>query len=163
PEVPRRECLDQFARVKVAVVGGGLGGLLAARARARWGATGTGYEARAQAGGRVPSGTTVAKGRATEAGGELTGAIPTRWGALAKEDGISLISRMSGDLYRGQQLQQRLILDKLLTPDELAALEKQLGELLQRIAEFARDRIRSGNESRPWVQPDLAPFDRMSV
>ena len=163
PEVPSRECLALLARLKVAVVGGGLGGLMAARALARWGAAVTVYEARAQVGGRVLSDTTFAKGRIIEAGAELIGSIHTRWCALAKEYGISLISRMSGDLYRGQQLHQRMVLDKLLTPDEIEALEKQLGDLLRRIAEFARDHIGSGNESRPWVQPDLADFDHMSV
>jgi monoamine oxidase len=163
PDVPSGECLARLARLKVAVVGGGFGGLMAARVLARWGAAVTVYEARAQVGGRVLSDTTFAKGRITEAGAELVGSIHTRWCALAKEYGISMVSRMSGDLYRGQQLYQRMVLDKLLTPEEIEGLEKQQGELLQRIAEFARDRIRSGNESKPWVQPDLAPFDRMSV
>jgi monoamine oxidase len=163
PEVPSRECLGRLAQLKVAVVGGGLGGLMAARLLARWGAKVTVYEARAQVGGRVLSDTTFAKGRITEAGAELVGSIHTRWCALAKEYGISLISRMDGGLYRGQQLQQRIILDKLLTPDEIEAIEKQQGGLLRRIAEFARDHIRSGNENKPWVQPDLADLDRMSV
>lgn len=164
PDFPSKECLARAAKLKVAVVGGGLGGLMAARALARWGVQVTVYEARAQVGGRVLSDSTFAKGRITELGAELVGSIHTRWCALAKEYGISLISRMDGDLYRGQQLQQRMILDRLLTPEEIADLEKQAVErVLKPIAEFARDNIPSGTESKPWTQPGLATLDRTSV
>jgi monoamine oxidase len=164
PGSPSKECLARAASLKVAVVGGGLGGLMAARVLARWGVKVTVYEARAQVGGRVLSDSKFAKGRITEAGAELVGSIHTRWCALAKEYGISLISRMNDDLYRGQQLQPRMILDRLLTPDEIADLGKQMVDrVLRPMAEFALQSIPSGTESKPWTQPGLVTLDRMSV
>jgi monoamine oxidase len=160
---PSNECLALAARLKVAVVGGGLAGLMAARTLARWGVQVTVYEARAQVGGRVLSDSTFAKGRITEAGAELVGSIHTRWCALAKEYGISLISRMNGDLYRGQQLQQRMLLDRLLTAEEIEKVEQSVGQVLRLMAEFARQSIQAGNESQPWKQPGLVALDRMSV
>jgi monoamine oxidase len=164
PDSPSKECLARAASLKVAVVGGGLGGLMAARMLARWGVKVTVYEARAQVGGRVLSDSTFAKGRIIEAGAELIGSIHTRGCALAKEYGISLISRMNGDLYRNQQLQQRVILDQLLKPEEIADLEEQMRKrVLQPMAEFASRSIPSGTESKPWTQPNLVSLDRTSV
>lgn len=163
PGTLSKECLARAASLKVAVVGGGLGGLMAARTLARWGVKVTVYEARAQVGGRVLSDSTFARGRITEAGAELVGSIHTRWCALAKEYGISLISRMDGDLYRGQQLHQRIILDRLLTPAEIADIEEKVDQVLRRMAQFARKNIQAGNESEPWNQPGLVNFDRTSV
>jgi monoamine oxidase len=164
PDPLSGECLARTANLKVAVVGGGLGGLMAARTLARWGAKVTVYEARAQVGGRVLSDSRFAKGRITEAGAELIGSIHTRWCALAKEYGISLISRMDGDLYRGQQLGQRMILDRLLTPDEIEAIEKERHDrVLRPMAEFARNTIPAGKEGAPWTEPGLVTLDRTSV
>jgi monoamine oxidase len=156
------QCLAAVANLEVAVVGGGLAGLMAARTLTRLGAKVTVYEARSQVGGRVLSDTTFAKGRITEAGAELVGSIHTRWCALAKEYGIGLISRMDGDLYRGQQLAQRLTLDRPLTPDEVRALDTQkANQVLRPMAELARKAIQ--DPSRPWDQPTLRPFDAMTV
>jgi monoamine oxidase len=166
-DMPSAECLRRVSGLRVAVVGGGLGGLAAARALARWGASVTLYEARAQVGGRVLSDSTFATGRITELGAELVGSIHTRWCALARQYGISLISRMDGDLYGGQQLQQRMILDQLLTPGEIAKVTADQRVVLRQIAELARQSIDSGNESQPWNQArnqsDLIAFDRTSV
>jgi monoamine oxidase len=167
-QMPSAQCLQRAARLKVAVVGGGLGGLAAARMLARWGASVTVYEARAQVGGRVLSDSTFAQGRITEIGAELVGSIHTRWCALAKEYGISLVSRMDGDLYSGQQLQQRMILDRLLTNQEIAAIEKlQRDQVLRPMAELAHGCIEPGMESQPWNQvkdqSTLITLDRTSV
>ena len=164
PDMLSRECRVRVAGLKVAVVGGGLGGLMAARTLARLGAKVTVYEARAQVGGRVLSDSTFARGRITEIGAELVGSIHTRWCALAKEYGISLISRMDGDLYRGQQLQQRTILDRLLTADEIADIEKQkVNQVLQPMAEFALKTIPAGLESQPWRDRGLLGLDHTTV
>jgi monoamine oxidase len=157
------ECLRRAPGLKVAVVGGGFAGLMAARSLSRWGASVTVYEARAKVGGRVLSDTTFAKGRITELGAELVGSIHTRWCALAKEYGISLISRMSSELYAGQQLDERVILGSVLTPAEVASVGDDLRKVLIRIAEFARDTIPAGTESRPWTVPALARHDATSV
>lgn len=156
------ECQAAVANLTVAVVGSGLAGLMAARTLTRQGAKVTVYEARSQVGGRVLSDTMFAKGRITEAGAELIGSIHTRWCALAKEYGIGLISRMDGDLYRGQQLAQRLTLDRPLTPDEIRAVDTQkANQVLKPMAELARKTVQ--DPSRPWDQPNLQQFDTMTV
>jgi monoamine oxidase len=153
---PYRSCAEMAGK-KVAVVGGGLAGLMAARTLAMSGATATVYEARAQVGGRVLSDSTFAQGRITELGAELIGSIHTRWCALAREYGISLISRMDGKLYRGQQLEQRMILDRLLTAKEIKELEDEAEAVLTLMAEYARKHINKGMESQPWNQPRKPP------
>jgi monoamine oxidase len=168
PFAPSGKCVARLADLKVAVVGGGLGGLMAARTLAGLGVKVTVYEARPEVGGRVRSDLTFAKGRITEAGAELVGSIHTRWCALAKEYGISLISRMDGDLYRGQQLQQRIILDRLLSDEEIVKLEElERNQVLKPMAELARQTIESGKESEPWNQSwrrsDLVTLDRTPV
>ncbi|MBK6873580.1 MAG: FAD-dependent oxidoreductase [Kineosporiaceae bacterium] len=160
---PSAACLTRARTLKVAVVGGGMGGLAAARQLASWGASVTVYEARTQVGGRVLSDSRFAKGRVIEFGAELVGSIHTRWCALAVEYGISLISRMDGDLYEAAQLDERVILDRLLTPDEADAVQKRLDAVLKRIAEFARDTIPAGFESHPWDLPRLRALDLKSV
>jgi monoamine oxidase len=157
------ECGATLSNLKVAVVGAGLAGLLAARTLCRAGVKVTVYEARAQVGGRVLSDSTFAKGRITEAGAELIGSIHTRWCALAKEYGISLVSRMNTDLYAGQQLTERRVLDRPLTMPEIRALEhEKTKRVLQPMAELAKREIR--DPVRPWLQTAaLAKYDRMTV
>jgi monoamine oxidase len=164
PDMLSRQCLARVARLRVAVVGGGLGGLMAARTLARLGAKVTVYEARAQVGGRVLSDSTFAKGRITEIGAELVGSIHTRWCYLAKEYGISLISRMDADLYRGQQLQERIILDRVLTAKEIADIKGQeVHPVLERMAQFAEKTIPADLESQPWKERGLLGLDHTSV
>ena len=164
PDMLSRQCLARVAGLRVAVVGGGLGGLMAARELARLGAQVTVYEARAQVGGRVLSDSTFAKGRITEIGAELVGSIHTHWCKLAKEYGISLISRMDAELYRGQQLEERVILDRPLTAKEIADIKGQeIEPLLHRIADFAEKTIPAGRESQPWKENGLLPLDHTSV
>jgi monoamine oxidase len=163
-DAPSAACLERAKTLKVAVVGGGLAGLMAARTLARWGAQVHVYEAREQVGGRVLSDSRWASGRVMELGAELVGSIHTRWCALAAEYGISLISRMDGDLYRPLGLAQRIILDTMLTPKEVADIQQDLVKrVLRPIAEFAAKNITAGMESHPWDQASLAAFDRMSV
>jgi len=159
-----KECRDKVARLNIAVVGGGLGGLAAARTLALWGGKVTVYEARAQVGGRVLSDRRFAKGRITELGAELVGSIHTRWCALAREYDISLISRMSDELYRGQQLAPRIILDRPLSEGEADALAKDMRDrVLKPMAVFAQTHIPSGSEASPWTRPLLATYDKLSV
>lgn len=160
---PSAACLQRARTLKVAVVGGGMAGLAAARQLADWGASVTVYEARSQVGGRVLSDSRFAKGRVVEFGAELVGSIHTRWCAMAVEYGIALINRMDGDFYHGVQLDQRVILDRLLTPDEAAQVQQRLDAVLKRIAEFARDNIPAGFESHPWDLGRLRALDLKSV
>lgn len=141
--------------VKVAVVGGGFAGLMAARTLCRQGAKVTVFEARKEVGGRVRSNNgkyskepIFSRGRITEYGAELVGSIHTRWCALAIEYGLALISRMDTKLYRGQQLNVKLTLeDKPLSMDEIRALDEAVDKVQFQIAELA---AKINDPSQPW-------------
>jgi monoamine oxidase len=158
------DCLSRTRKVSVAVVGGGLAGLMAARTLADWGMAVTVYEARAQVGGRVLSDTTFARGRVIELGAELIGSIHTLWCALARHYGIALVTRTEAGFSRGQQLTQRMILDRELTPDEVVRVQEDMVEkALHPMAQFAENRIKGGTESHPWTDTTLADLDRTTV
>lgn len=161
-------CAEKLKGLSVAVVGGGFAGLMAARTLCRQGMTVKVFEARSQVGGRVLSDYgTFSKGRITELGAELVGSIHTRWCALAIEYKLALVSRMDGELYRGQQLKQRLVLDKDLSMDEIRALEQEkVDRVLLPMAKLAS---KIANPARPWDEPNAAllkqwkAYDAMSV
>jgi monoamine oxidase len=162
--------------LKVAIVGGGFAGLMAARTLCREGVKVTVFEARQEVGGRVVSNKgkyskdfstqpVFSPGRITEFGAELVGSIHTRWCELAKYYGLALISRMDTDLYRGQKLNVKLTLDKALTMDEIRALDKAMDKVQFQIAQTA-----SGihDPSQPWLkdamsEKDKQDYDNMSV
>ena len=165
---PARTCTEKLKNLSVAVVGGGFAGLMAARTLCRQGMTVKVFEARTQVGGRVLSDYgSFSKGRITELGAELVGSIHTRWCALAIEYGLALVSRMDGELYRGQQLKERLVLDKELDMDEIRALEKDKVDRV--LLPMARLASRIANPARPWDERDPAllkqwkAYDAMSV
>jgi monoamine oxidase len=157
-----RSCAAQLAGTRVAVVGAGLAGLMTARTLVRRGAKVVVYEARAQVGGRVLSDTTLARGRVIELGAELIGSIHTRWCELAKEYHLSLISRMSTELYDGQRLAVKLTLDRALTNGEIRAVEKLRRAVFRKIADEARAVI---DPVRPWDKANAAVhrYDTESV
>ena len=150
---PSTTCTQKLKRLSVVVVGGAFAGLMAARTLCRQGVEVTVFEAHEQVGGRVLSDYgKFSKGRITELGAELVGSIHTRWCALAKEYRLGLISRMDGELYHGQQLDEKLTLDKELRGDEIRALEKdKIKRVLLPIAKLA-SRIKDA--SRPWDERD---------
>lgn len=154
-------CVQKLKGLSVAVVGGGFAGLMAARTLCQQGMKVTVFEARAQVGGRVLSNTTFSRDRITEAGAELVGSIHTRWCQLAIEYGLTLISRMDGDLYRGQGLDQKLTLDKPLSNDEIKALGIEMEDrVLRPIAQLASN---IGDPSQPWLDHGLRKYDNTSV
>jgi monoamine oxidase len=165
---PAPTCTQKLKGLSVAVVGGGLAGLMAARTLCRQGMTVKVFEARTQVGGRVLSDYgRFSKGRITELGAELVGSIHTYWCKLAIEYGLALVSRMDADLYRGQQLKLRMTLDKDLSMDEIRALDEDMvNRVLLPIARLASG-IREA--ARPWEEKDparlkqLKAWDGMSV
>ena len=90
PSFPQ-ECWDLVRKrngqkqTRVAVVGGGFAGLMAARWLGLSGFDVTIFEARNQVGGRVLSNSTFSRGRITEEGAELIGSFHTTWLKLARE------------------------------------------------------------------------------
>jgi monoamine oxidase len=152
---------------RVAVVGGGFAGLMAARQLARQGVKVTLYEARAEVGGRVLSNETFCPGRIVEEGAELIGSFHTRWLELARECGLSMISRMEPGLYERAGLDVRLSLDEMLSMRDFNRLTNAMNErVLKPLAELAEKKIE--DPSRPWrkeepFHADLKRFDGQSV
>lgn len=147
---------------RVAVVGSGLAGLMAARWLGQSGFDVTVFEARNQVGGRVLSNTTFSKGRITEEGAELIGSFHTTWLGLAREYGLAMISRMDPDLYEraGLRMKLRLGTDRDLSMDAICQLGKAMDVVLERIARHA-SQIR--DPSQPWLDFTLKGYDNMSV
>lgn len=155
---------------RVAIVGGGLAGLMAARRLVQHGIKVTVFEARKEVGGRVLSNPDFSAGRITEEGAELIGSFHTRWLALAREFGLAMIGRMESDLYERACLDVKLTLDKDLSMQEFKQLSKAMDErVLAFLAEAAKGLI---DPSQPWKQSSLryrgkdwsiADLDNLSV
>ena len=155
------DCGEKLQGRRVAVVGGGFAGLMAARTLCRHGAKVTVFEARAQLGGRVLSDTTFGNCRIVEAGAELIGSIHTYWCRLAIEYGLGLITRTDVEDFGGMQLSAKLTLDKPLSMDEIAALGEEMERrVLRPMAELAKS-IR--DPAQPWLDNALQQYDAMSV
>jgi monoamine oxidase len=157
------ECREKLKKIdRVAVVGGGFAGLMAARRLVQHGIKVTVYEARQEVGGRVLSNPKFSEGRITEAGAELIGSFHTRWLELARECGLAMISRMDPELYERACLDVRLTLDKPLSIKEFWWLTKAMEErVLMPLAEKAKKEI--NDPSKPWLQSALRQYDNMSV
>src|SRR5882724_1594805 len=158
-------CQARLKAKSVAVVGGGFAGLMAARRLVQHGVKVTLYEARKEVGGRVLSNPTFSEGRITEEGAELIGSFHTYWLELAREYGLTMISRMDPNLYERELLDVRLTLDKLpLSRDEIAKLEKDMLEKVLKPIAIQASAI--ANPSQPWADPRrdaLRLLDKMSV
>ena len=156
---------------RVAVVGGGLAGLMAARQLVRMGVAVSLFEAREFVGGRVHSNRTFSKGRVIEEGAELIGSFHTRWLELAREFGLAMVSRMESDLYEREGLDSQLVLEsRPLDRKTFKALSLAMDErVLKPLAELAQ---RITHPSQPWLQATLThrgktwalrDLDRMAV
>lgn len=145
--VKRRNAQEQS---RVAVVGAGFAGLMAARWLGQSGFDVTVFEARNQVGGRVLSNSTWSKGRITEEGAELIGSFHTTWLKLAREYGLAMISRMNSELYEQARLNVRLRLGRDVSMDEFVQLEKAMRARV--LEPLARDATRILDPSRPWLQ-----------
>ena len=156
--VKRRNAQKQ---IRVAVVGGGFAGLMAARWLGQSGFDVTVFEARNQVGGRVLSNSTWSKGRITEEGAELIGSFHTTWLKLAREYGLAMISRMNSELYEQAQLHVRLRLGRDISMDEFVQLEKTMRTRV--LEPLARDATQIQDPSRPWLQPTLRSEDLRRV
>jgi monoamine oxidase len=146
-----QECQMQLKSTRVAVVGGGLAGLMAARRLGQHGIKVTVFEAHPQVGGRILSNTTFSNGRITEEGAELIGSFHTRWLALAQEYGLAVISRMDEILYQRAGLNVKLTLDKPLSMAEIINLGKRMDEAVLRPIARLASKIQF-DPSRPWLQ-----------
>jgi monoamine oxidase/V8-like Glu-specific endopeptidase len=154
-------CLQRASRLRVAVVGGGLGGLMAARDLARQGVKVSLFEARPEVGGRVLSTTSFSKGRVIEAGAELIGTFHSRWKRLAVEHGLAFVNRMEYQQYANEGLDLKLTLDKSLSMKEIEDLVKEMRRrVLVPISVIA---LGVSDPAQPWRNTSLQRFDQMSV
>jgi monoamine oxidase len=158
PPLLSPKCLLQLKDTAVAIVGGGLAGLLAARDLRRQNVAVTLFEASQLLGGRVHS--DIRKGRIIEMGAELIGSMHVMWRDLAIEYGLAWVSRMDGGSYAREGLAIKVWLDKLLSEKELRKLEKDMLKILTEISKDARG---INDASQPWLEPKLEKFDKMSV
>lgn len=151
---------DSPAGVRVAVVGAGLSGLMAASRLAEARFAVTLFEASDRVGGRVWTRSDVVKGKVVEAGAELIGTNHPLWTRLADAHGLKLrkVTREEDYARRRRRVRFRLG-DRDLTPGEMEAITKRLGPVLDRIGEEARpiDRL------QPWTAPRAADWDGLSV
>ncbi len=149
-----------FRHVKVAVVGGGLSGLMAARTLAEAQFNVTLFEASDRLGGRVWTRTDLAPGRTLEAGAELIGRNHPLWVRLADSFGLTLQEVTSEDAYCRAGLRVRWRYGgRDLTAAERAQIKSRLAAVLDLISREAAtvDRV------QPWASPMAAEWDRISV
>jgi monoamine oxidase len=155
-------CLERLKSTHVAVVGGGLAGLMAARRLGHHGIKSTVFEARSQLGGRVLSNKTFSSGRITEEGAELIGSFHTTWLELAWQYGLAVISRMDESLYERTYMDVKVTLDRPLRMDENIALNKQM--IFQVLRPMAKLASKINDPSKPWLEPpNIKQYDGWSV
>jgi monoamine oxidase len=163
PRLQEPACSATLKRVKrVAVVGGGFAGLMAARELVRHGVSVTCFEARSDVGGRVLSNRTWAHGRIVEEGAELIGSFHTRWLTLAREFGLAMVSRMEVPLYKREGLDVQLVLEgQRVSQEDFDKLNRDVEKrVLEPLAQLATQIV---DPSKPWRQLSLEAFDNLSV
>ena len=158
----KKPCPTPLAGFRVAVVGAGLAGLSAALTLARLGMRVQVYEARAEVGGRVQTNPTHFRGRVTETGAELIGAIHPMCLSIARQHGIAMITRTDDEAAHQMQLSSRVLIDgAFLTQKELLALTKKMhDDVLLPIARHARI---VADPAAPWKQALLKPWDKVML
>ena len=154
PKVRSKACADSLKATRVAVVGGGLAGLMAALELGQQGAKVTLYEARTKVGGRVSSSKDFAAGRITEEGAELIGSFHTTLLELALKYRISMITRASDDAYDRQGLKLKLELrGRELSNEDYFLVSEEMEDVLESIAKHADIWIKDAEE--PWTSSRL--------
>lgn len=151
---------DSPKDVSVAVIGGGLSGLMAASRLAQGGFTVTLFEANDRLGGRVWSRRDLVPGKTIEAGAELIGSNHPLWLRLARSHGLNMIRVPTEQDCTRRGLRTRWRLGGSdLTDAERKAIERELAPAKRLLGREAAtvDRL------RPWISPRAAEWDRLSV
>lgn len=145
---------------RVAVVGAGLAGLMAAWTLETGGTKVTVFEATGRLGGRVRTEPGVAAGKVVEAGAELIGENHLMWITLAHRFGLERVPVSKDEDYAARGLEVRIRLGTAdLTRAQRADLERKL---LQVRTAIARDAA-AVDPLRPWQSPDAAALDAKSL
>jgi monoamine oxidase/subtilisin family serine protease/peptidoglycan hydrolase-like protein with peptidoglycan-binding domain len=147
-------------RLRVAVVGGGLSGLMAARRLQAGGAQVTVFEAGDRLGGRVHTRRDLVPGKTVEAGAELIGSNHPIWNDLAPRFGLRLVPVTDEDTYEDHGMRVRWIFaGRTFGRAERRAIRLSLVAQLRRIGDEARD----VDPRRPWAAARAAAWDELSV
>jgi monoamine oxidase len=139
--------------VRVAVVGGGFGGLAAAWHLRRAGFSVTVFEASGRLGGRVRSNSGLVPGKVVEAGAELIGENHPNWRRFAEIFGLTL-----EEIDRARPTRVRLG-DVDVSQDDVREAERELDRVRRLIAAEAA----TVPPLEPWAAPGAARLDAMSV
>jgi monoamine oxidase/subtilisin family serine protease len=145
---------------RVAVVGAGLAGLMAAWTLETGGTKVTVFEATSRIGGRVRTEPGVAAGKVVEAGAELIGENHLTWIVLARRFGLERVRVSKEEDYARRGLEVRIRLGAAdLTRAQRADLERELFRVRTAIARDAA----VIDPLRPWLSPDAAALDAKSL
>ncbi|MGW2558066.1 FAD-dependent oxidoreductase [Streptomyces sp. NPDC001514] len=151
-----------LSNLRVAVVGGGFAGLMAAWSLATGGAQVTVFEATERLGGRVRTDRSLVPGKVVEAGAELIGENHPAWIALARTFKLTLTKVTTKDEYKSKGLKVRLRFGMTttdLTDAEQKQIESDLEPVLLRIGAEAK----AIDALRPWTSKNAAKLDAMSL
>jgi monoamine oxidase len=149
-----------LVRTRVAVVGAGFAGLMAAWSLASGGMRVTLYEAAGRIGGRVRTDRTIAPGKVVEAGAELIGKNHPTTLLLMRRFGLRTEKVTKDADYTKRGLAYRIRLgDTDLTKAERDAIDAKLLEVWAVIAGEAA----AVDALRPWTAPNAAALDAMSL
>jgi monoamine oxidase len=141
---------------RIAVIGGGLAGLMAAWSLSGGGALVTVFEASNRLGGRVRTDTSLLRGKVIEAGAELIGENHPTWNRLARTFGLTL-TKVTKD-YGPLAVKLRLG-DHDLTEPEKADVER----VLLRVQRVIAGEAAAVDPLQPWTAPDAAALDAKSL
>ena len=146
--------------IRVAVVGAGFAGLMAAWSLESGGTNVTVFEASGRIGGRVRTDRALAPGKVVEAGAELVGENHPTCIALAREFGLSLVKVSKDKDYETRGLRYRVRLGNTdLSDAELRVIDRELHRAWTIIAREAAP----VDALRPWRSPDAAALDAMTL
>jgi monoamine oxidase len=158
------DCRAKLGKIRVAVVGGGFAGMMAAWWLCRTEKTieVVVFEAGAEVGGRVWSNESFTKGtRTIEFGAELVGANHPHWLETAREFGIGLLTRTGESDYGILGLTMKMRVDGKDLSDKDA---KQMTDEMKAIfIAIGKDASRVKDPAQPWTDAGLQHFDNMSV
>jgi monoamine oxidase len=157
---PAEEGSSSPGGVKVAIVGAGFAGLMAARSLQSPLFDVTVFEARNQVGGRVRTDRSMIRGKVVEAGAELIGENHQMWITLAKRFGLHLEPISTDADYERLKLKTRVILGgHELSTKEREDIDVKLDKVLKVMGEEAKTVPRL----QPWTAASAAKWDAMSV